>query len=540
LIENIDQRVTIDIERFCEDLANLYTSLFKPILDIVLNAARLSRVMGARGPVIIAGYYLVLGQVKMRLMPDFKKLTMLQSELEGDYRTAHSRLITNSEEISFFDGASREKSILTGMFDKLYKHIAAFSEKKAWIGVIDQYLIKYGSSVVGYALMALPIFFPVDGDTSNRTVGDNTRDFVRNRQLLMDLAGAIGTLLQTVNKVATLAGSTSRVGEVLDSVNDIRNNGSAPFVVRTDAPITTAVSPSSPTAADDEKNRDKAALAAAHASQEAFLVAWRDLGDKLRASRLQAAREQQHSTNGELVTVKNGGGLMAVGETIEFRDASIVSPDGRLLVEHLSVSVPRGVNVMVTGPNGCGKSSLFRILGELWPLHSGLMIKPGKEDIMFVPQKPYQVIGTLRDQLIYPHSVAQMKALGVSDEDLINLLRVVDPASGILSQWNLDETRNWINAFSGGQKQRVAMARVFYHRPRYAILDECTSAVSDEVESIIYTTCRKLGITIFTVSHRAQLQQYHDQQLRYDGRGGWEFLDSESVAKRQKEAALSA
>lgn len=71
-------------------------------------------------------------------MPDFKKLTMLQSELEGDYRTAHSRLITNSEEISFFDGANRERAILTTMFDRLYAHVASFSEKKAWIGVIDQ------------------------------------------------------------------------------------------------------------------------------------------------------------------------------------------------------------------------------------------------------------------------------------------------------------------------------------------------------------------------------------------------------------------
>jgi ABC-type uncharacterized transport system fused permease/ATPase subunit len=78
------------------------------------------------------------GQIKLRLMPDFKKLTMLQSELEGDYRTAHSRLITNSEEISFFDGANRERAILTTMFDRLYAHVASFSEKKAWIGVIDQ------------------------------------------------------------------------------------------------------------------------------------------------------------------------------------------------------------------------------------------------------------------------------------------------------------------------------------------------------------------------------------------------------------------
>ncbi len=69
------------------------------------------------------------------------------------------------------------------------------------------------------------------------------------------------------------------------------------------------------------------------------------------------------------------------------------------------------------------------------------------------------------------------------------------------------------------------MARLFYHRPRFAILDECTSAVSDEVEGIIYNTCRKLGSTIFTVSHRPQLAQYHDKILRFEGKGKWTVRD---------------
>jgi ATP-binding cassette subfamily D (ALD) protein 3 len=145
---------------------------------------------------------------------------------------------------------------------------------------------------------------------------------------------------------------------------------------------------------------------------------------------------------------------------------------------------------------------------------------------MFVPQKPYQVVGTLRDQIIYPHDRAQMTALGVTDTDLCRLIQMVDPAQSILGQWQLDDVRNWINAFSGGQKQRIAMARVFYHRPLYAILDECTSAVSDEVEGLIYTTCKTLGITIFTVSHRPSLQVYHDHQLRFDGFGAWSYTAS--------------
>ena len=223
-------------------------------------------------------------------------------------------------------------------------------------------------------------------------------------------------------------------------------------------------------------------------------------------------------------------------------------------------------NVVVTGPNGSGKSSLFRVLGELWPLQNGVIVKPSNEDILFVPQKPYLVLGTLRDQIIYPHSVEDMRLNGVTDSDLEKLLALVDPPQTILNQWDWDDVRDWFrsllpppplsfpllradvcissSAFSGGQKQRVGMARLFYHCPKYGILDECTSAVSVEVEGSplplllllfsllltsrfhlgkIYETCEKLGITLFTVSHRASLRKYHKFELHFNGSGGWSW-----------------
>jgi len=215
------------------------------------------------------------------------------------------------------------------------------------------------------------------------------------------------------------------------------------------------------------------------------------------------------------------------GEDISFDHIDIISPEGKLLAADLTFKVERNQNVMVTGPNGAGKSSLFRIIGELWPPHAfsnlpkgqkARIVKPKKRDILFVPQKPYLVLGTLRDQIIYPHSQADMEKQGVTDLDLQKLLKIVDPKEHIRKTWEWDDEKDWFHNFSGGQKQRVAMARLFYHRPNFAILDECTSAVSDEVEDEIYQTCKKLGITLFTVSHRKYLRKHHDFILTIEGK----------------------
>jgi len=87
----------------------------------------------------------------------------------------------------------------------------------------------------------------------------------------------------------------------------------------------------------------------------------------------------------------------------------------------------------------------------------------------------------------------------------------------------LDAVQDWLEILSGGERQRISMARLFYHSPQFAILDECTSAVSVDVEGFLYTNCRELGITLFTVSHRKILQKYHDYILEFDGMGGCTF-----------------
>jgi ATP-binding cassette subfamily D (ALD) protein 3 len=145
------------------------------------------------------------------------------------------------------------------------------------------------------------------------------------------------------------------------------------------------------------------------------------------------------------------------------------------------------------------------------------MVKPANNKLFYVPQKPYMSIGTLRDQVTYPMTIGPEE-----DEKLEKLMDLVELTYLVRREgWN--SVKDWPDVLSGGEKQRVAMARLFYHKPAFGILDECTSAVSVDVEAKIYKTCSELGITIFTVSHRPQLIHYHDYVLKFDGEGGWEW-----------------
>ncbi|KAJ3552816.1 hypothetical protein NM688_g3953 [Phlebia brevispora] len=237
----------------------------------------------------------------------------------------------------------------------------------------------------------------------------------------------------------------------------------------------------------------------------------------------------------ENAQILKGRGQIIESEEIQFENVPIVTPNGDVLVKSLSFFVK---------PGAAGSLPFSASLADYGQyMVSGIVRKPAASQFMLIPQRPYLSLGTLRDQVIYPHSQADMEERGMTDKDLLDILSVVQMDHIVEREGGWDAAREWREALSGGDQQKIAWARLFYHKPKYAVLDEATSLVPQEMEGMMMQHATELGITLLTVSHRPSLWKYHAMILQYDGQGGYVFtkLDAEKrLALQQEKEMLEA
>ncbi|HAJ61679.1 MAG TPA: ABC transporter ATP-binding protein [Cyanobacteria bacterium UBA8543] len=194
----------------------------------------------------------------------------------------------------------------------------------------------------------------------------------------------------------------------------------------------------------------------------------------------------------------------------------------RTLVKNLTLSVNPGEGLVIIGASGSGKSSILRAIGGLWNAGTGHVHRPRLSEMLFLPQRPYMVLGSLRDQLLYPH-----QDLDISEDKLLQVLQQVN-LDGLPDQvGGFDLELDWTNILSLGEQQRLAFARILLTQPRYVILDEATSALDVNNEQCLYQQLQMMQTTFISVGHRASLLQYHHYILKLEGNADWQMLPNQ-------------
>ncbi len=202
-----------------------------------------------------------------------------------------------------------------------------------------------------------------------------------------------------------------------------------------------------------------------------------------------------------------------------------LSPPGsnNLIIRDLSLSINDNESLLVVGPSGCGKTSLLRMISGLWEPENGVIQKPKTGDLLFIPQKPYMILGSLREQLCYPTQVDRF-----SDDHLISVLNEVNLKSLSDRYPNLDIKQDWPRILSLGEQQRLAFARLLLNSPQFAVLDEATSALDIDTEKHLYNLLKKRELSIISVGNRPTLKDFHQNVLELNGKGSWKLLTAEN------------
>lgn len=352
--------------------------------------------------------------------------------------------------------------------------------------------MKYCATIVGFSVVSLPLMHSA-GSGADLIAKHRTSD-----ALITNASAAIGDLIMVHKKAQQLGGFSIRLCELLDGFSESEKACS--------------IGPEKTT--EDQSSKDRSS---SQRSLKSKRRGWSD--DDLR---------------NVVETRKVSGGLPRVPSNlsqplVRFDSLTVEAPDGRVLLRNLSLAIRPKCNLFVTGPNGCGKTSLFRVLAGLWVPASGSVMVPKTTKsggIFYLPQRPYLVCGSLRDQVLYP----KLEPSYTPEEDA----KVAECLQHVgLGKFTEDLERfeeEWDAVLSGGEKQRLAFARLLFHKPTFAVLDEATAAVNIEAQGLLYSLLEGTDITFFSIAHRAELRRYHQMELHLkgDGTGGWALNEMRS------------
>ncbi len=200
---------------------------------------------------------------------------------------------------------------------------------------------------------------------------------------------------------------------------------------------------------------------------------------------------------------------------------TLLTPNSsQTLVEDLSLRVNPNDRVLIVGASGCGKSSLLRAIAGLWTNGQGQITRPDIGEMLFLPQRPYMLLGTLREQLTYPDNYDHADVTLMESLEKVNLGSLAERFGG------LDTIHDWPSVLSLGQQQRLAFARVLLSQPKYVMLDEASSALDVDNERHLYQLLAEMQAVYVSVGHRPTLLDYHQRVLELSADQSWQLFSA--------------
>lgn len=253
------------------------------------------------------------------------------------------------------------------------------------------------------------------------------------------------------------------------------------------------------------------------------------IGEVSNSGRLSSLIERLATLSDALEVVAQESEDVKTIKTIEenrlaFEHVTLETPDyAKVIVKDLTVEVQPQQGLLIVGPSGRGKSSILRAIAGLWNSGTGELVRPEREDILFLPQRPYIILGTLREQLLYPNLDRQL-----SDQELESILQQVNLQDVLERVGGFDAEVPLENILSLGEQQRLAFARILVSHPQFIILDEATSALDLINEENLYRQLQDKETTFISVGHRESLYNYHQSVLELLPNSSWQVVQQEA------------
>ncbi|MEL6402524.1 MAG: ABC transporter ATP-binding protein/permease [Cyanobacteria bacterium J06626_4] len=499
-IDNPDQRIAEDVKSFTQESLTLVLVVASSVLEMVAFSGVLWSI--SRELVLFLVGYAVIGSLLTVGVfgKPLVRLNFEQLKREADFRFGLVRIRENAEAIAFYQGEAQESTQVKTRF------AAAFDNfKRLLFWELNLNGLTNAYEFIPFILPALVVAPAVfSGDLEVGKVSEAQGAFIR-------VFFSLNVIVARFQSLTAFGAGIDRLYEFANTLGHFDDDEIAADAATVDAPAIAAPADTEPAVAvavpaSDESEPDATADVAVPANNDE---------SESEAESNPEERESEVAAIAETQPVI----LQETAPLLSLHHVTLQTPNyQRTLIDDLTLELEPHSSLLVVGPSGCGKSSLLRAIAGLWNSGKGLIQRPALGDLLFLPQKPYMVLGNLRQQLLYPYPEA-----AIGDDQIHTALKAVNLPNLVARFEGLDAEAEWGDVLSLGEQQRLSFARVLLHQPSYAILDEATSALDRVNEEQLYAALEEIPTTYLSVGHHESLEAHHRLRLRLAEDSTWQL-----------------